>query len=52
MRALKGRGYQDCADALGISVGGAHNWTRRALDIVRECLAEHGIEPGAMDYDD
>ncbi|MFK7885449.1 MAG: RNA polymerase sigma factor [Gammaproteobacteria bacterium] len=52
MRALHGRGYQDCADALGISLGSAHNWTRRTLTIVRECLEQFGTAAGALDYDD
>lgn len=52
MRALHGCGYQECADALGISLGSAHNWMQRAATIVRECLQHFGTDGGTLEYDD
>jgi len=51
MRALNQIGFQQCSDTMGISLGSVYNWNKRALDIVRDCLLELGIEPGALDYD-
>lgn len=51
LRILQGVGVVPCSRLLGISVGSVHNWTRRALAIVRACLREAGIEPGDLEYD-
>jgi RNA polymerase sigma factor (sigma-70 family) len=53
MRVLEGMRIVDCARALGLSVGTAHNWTRAALAICRVALEEAGIESGPLwDADD
>ena len=53
MRVLEGMRIVDCARALNVSVGTAHNWTRAALAICRVALEEAGVDPGPLwDADD
>jgi hypothetical protein len=40
----------DCARALNVSVGTAHNWTRSALAICRVALEEAGVDAGPLCY--
>ncbi len=49
MRVLHQTKFEDCARALGVSVGAAYNWINKIQDTVRACLLTHGIEPGALD---
>lgn len=50
MRVLQGIGVVECARILQISVGTAHNWTHKALDICRQTLERFDIEPGELWY--
>ncbi|MEO1575280.1 MAG: hypothetical protein AAFU65_10015, partial [Pseudomonadota bacterium] len=52
LRVLRGMGLKECAQRLNISTTSAHNWTRKAERITRECLREFGIDAGDMNYDD
>jgi len=52
MRVLEGMRIVDCARALNVSVGTAHNWTHSALGICRVVLEEAGIDAGPLWYDD
>jgi RNA polymerase sigma factor (sigma-70 family) len=48
MRVLEGMRIVDCARALNVSVGTAHNWTHAALEICRAALEEAGIDAGPL----
>ena len=48
MRVLEGMRIVDCARALNVSVGTAHNWTRAALAICRVALEEAGVDSGPL----
>jgi DNA-directed RNA polymerase specialized sigma24 family protein len=48
MRVLEGMRIVDCARALNVSVGTAHNWTRAALAICRVALEEAGVDAGPL----
>jgi RNA polymerase sigma factor (sigma-70 family) len=48
MRVLEGMRIVDCAHALNVSVGTAHNWTRSALAICRVALEEAGVDAGPL----
>jgi RNA polymerase sigma factor (sigma-70 family) len=48
MRVIEGMRIVDCARALNVSVGTAHNWTHAALDICRAALEEAGIDAGPL----
>jgi RNA polymerase sigma factor (sigma-70 family) len=50
MRVLEGMRIVDCARALNVSVGTAHNWTRSALAICRVALEEAGVDAGPLVY--
>jgi DNA-directed RNA polymerase specialized sigma24 family protein len=50
MRVLEGMRIVDCARALNVSVGTAHNWTRSALAICRVALEEAGVDAGPLCY--
>jgi len=53
MRVIEGMRIVDCARALNVSVGTAHNWTHAALAICRAALEEAGIDAGPLwDPDD
>jgi RNA polymerase sigma factor (sigma-70 family) len=52
MRVLEGMRIVDCARALKVSVGTAHNWTRAALAICRVALEEAGVDAGPLLADD
>jgi RNA polymerase sigma factor (sigma-70 family) len=48
MRVIEGMRIVDCARALNVSVGTAHNWTHAALAICRAALEEAGIDAGPL----
>jgi RNA polymerase sigma factor (sigma-70 family) len=50
MRVLEGMRIADCARALNVSIGTAHNWTRSALAICRVALEEAGVDAGPLCY--
>jgi RNA polymerase sigma factor (sigma-70 family) len=52
MRVLEGMRIVDCARALNVSVGTAHNWTHSALAVCRVVLEEAGIDAGPLWYED
>ena len=48
MRVIEGMRIVDCARALNVSVGTAHNWTHAALAICRTALEEAGVDAGSL----